>query len=93
MTQEEKELLLNEMIINNEKLNVMIEMACKDDRLISRETWWRHYYKRVTIDAITAWGGRCLVCDAANPSNKSIRCDIMNDRYCPCEYNQCLKYK
>jgi hypothetical protein len=34
-----------------------------------------------------------LVCDAGTPSNKSIRCDMMHDRDCPCKYNQCLKYK
>ena len=62
--------------------------------LLLRETWWRRYYKRVTLDEKTTWGGRCMVCDAGTPpSNKGIRCDIMRDRYCPCKYNQCLKYK
>ena len=58
-----------------------------------RETWWRRYYKRITLDEKTTWGGRCLVCDAGTRSNKSIRCDIAHDRDCPCKYNQCLKYK
>ena len=58
-----------------------------------RETWWRRYYKRVTLDEKTTCGGRCLVCDAGTPGNKSIKCDTMHDRDCPCEYNQCLKYK
>lgn len=47
-----------------------------------RETWWRHYYKRVTLDEKTTRRGRCLVCDAGTPSNKSIRCNIMHDRDC-----------
>lgn len=52
-----------------------------------RETWWRRYYKRITLDEKTTWGGRCLICDAID------RCDIMHDRDCPCKHNQCLKYK
>lgn len=59
-----------------------------------RETWWRRYYKRITLDEKITWSGRCLVCDAGTPNNnKSIRCDIIHDRDCPCKYNQCLKYK
>ena len=58
-----------------------------------RETWWRRYYKRVTLDEKTTWGGRCLVCDAGIMDTKNIRCDVTHDRDCPCKYNQCLKYK
>ncbi len=61
--------------------------------LLQRETWWRRYYKRVTLDKETTWRGRCLVCDAGTPNYKSIRCDVRYNRACPCKYNQCLKYK
>lgn len=60
---------------------------------IKRETWWRRYYKRVNLDKPTTWGGGCLVCHAGTHGNKSIRCDIMKGRDCPCKYNQCLKLK
>lgn len=58
-----------------------------------REIWWRRYYKRVTIDEKPIFMGNCLHCDAGTANNKSIRCDIMHDRACPCKHNQCLKYK
>lgn len=58
-----------------------------------RETWWRRYYKRITLDEKTTCGSRCLFCDAGTPSNKNIRCDMLLDRDCPCKYNQCLKRK
>lgn len=58
-----------------------------------RETCWRRYYKRVTLDEKIICGARCLVCDAGTSNNKSIRCDIIHDRDCPCKYNQCLKFK
>lgn len=58
---------------------------------IKRETWWRCYYKRVNLDKATTWGGRCLVCHAS--MNKSIQCDIIRGRECPCKYNQCLKLR
>ena len=61
--------------------------------LLQRETWWRRYYKRVTLDKKQISGGRCLVCDAGIPRNKSSICNKMRGRDCPCEYNQCLKYK
>lgn len=61
--------------------------------LIKKETWWRPYYKRVTLDKETTWGGRCLVCHAGTPKNHNIQCDILKGRDCPCKYNQCLKLK
>ena len=60
---------------------------------VLRETWWRRYYKRVTLDDKTAWCGRCLVCDAGTSSNKGIGCNTMRDRDCPCKWNKCLKLK
>ena len=60
---------------------------------IKRETWWRPYYKRVNLEEPTTWSGRCLVCHAGTPENKSIRCDIIKGRECPCKHNQCLKLK
>ena len=60
---------------------------------VLRETWWRRYYKRVTLDEYEAKNGKCLVCHAGTPEDKNIRCDVMHDRDCPCKYNQCLKYK
>ena len=60
---------------------------------IKKETWWRPYYKRITLDEKTTWGGRCLVCHAGTPENHNIRCDMLKGRDCPCKYNQCLKLK
>lgn len=60
---------------------------------IKKETWWRPYYKRITLDEKTTWGGRCLVCHAGTPENPKIRCDMLKGRDCPCKYNQCLKHK
>jgi len=71
-----------------------MKLLIKLVKWFQRETWWRHYYKRVTLDEKTTWGGRCLVCDAGTPpSNRGIQCDIKHNRECPCNYNQCLKYK
>lgn len=58
-----------------------------------RETWWRRYYKRVTLDEKTTWGGRCLVCDAGVYANDIPRCNIKENRDCPCKMNQCLTRK
>ena len=69
-----------------------MELLVKLIDWVKKETWWRPYYKRVTIDE-TTWGGKCLQCHAGTPENKSIRCSIIDDRDCPCKYNQCLKLK
>lgn len=60
---------------------------------IKKETWWRLYYNRITLDEKTTWGGRCLVCHAGTHGNHNIRCDMLKGRDCPCKYNQCLKLK
>lgn len=60
---------------------------------IKKETWWRRYYKRITLDEETTWGGRCLQCHAGTPENIYIRCSVIDGRDCPCKYNQCLKLK
>ena len=61
---------------------------------IKKEVWWRPYYKRVSLDEKEIWKGRCLSCHAGIPKNKSsIRCGKKEGRYCPCNYNQCLKLK
>lgn len=57
-----------------------------------RETWWRRYYKRITLDEKIPWNGRCMVCDAGIYAKDIPRCNIKEGRYCPCKYNQCLKY-
>lgn len=59
---------------------------------IRKETWWRPYYKRVTLDEKTAWGGRCLQCHAGSTEDDSIRCNVIDNK-CPCKWNQCLKLK
>ncbi len=70
-----------------------MELLVKMIDWFQRETWWRRYYKRVTLDDKTAWGGRCLQCHAGTPEDHNIRCDMLNGRNCPCKYNQCLKLK
>ena len=60
---------------------------------IKKETWWRPYYKRVTLDGESTWGGRCLVCHAGTLKNHNIQCNMLKGKDCPCEYNQCLKLK
>ena len=57
---------------------------------VKRETWWRHYYQRITLLDKVAWRGKCLVCSAATGE---LRCDISKERKCPCKWNQCLKLK
>lgn len=63
---------------------------------IKKETWWRPYYKRITLDGKTTREGRCLVCHAGyinTPANPNTRCNMLKGRDCPCKYNQCLKLK
>ncbi len=60
---------------------------------IKKETWWRPYYRRVTLDKHQTWGGRCLHCHAGTPEDPSIQCNIIMGRNCPCKDNQCLKLK
>lgn len=57
---------------------------------IKKETWWRKYYKRVQISEFVS---KCDVCVAGTIPIKSMRCDIMKGRYCPCKSNQCLQLK
>jgi hypothetical protein len=75
------------------KYVVTMEWLIKMIDWFQRETWWRRYYKRITLDEKTTWRGRCLVCDAGTPINKNIMCNMVRGRDCPCKYNQCLKFK
>lgn len=56
---------------------------------IKKETWWRPYYKRVTLDEKKIKHGRCLTCDAGIFSGCIPVCSFKG-RDCPCKYNQCL---
>jgi len=60
---------------------------------IKRKTWWRKYYKIVTLSDIDAWHGRCTFCDASLTHLTDIpRCNA-SDKECPCKWNQCLTRK
>ena len=56
---------------------------------IKRKTWWRRFYKRITLPAKYVWNGRCLKCDAATGEPQC----FLKWHKCPCKWNQCLKYK
>lgn len=70
-----------------------MERIVKLIRFIKRETWWRPYYHRVTLDEYMSHGDKCLLCHAGTPGDDSIRCDILKGRDCPCKDNQYLKFK
>lgn len=57
---------------------------------IEKETWWRPYYKRITLDEEETWGGICIQCHAATGEHQ---CNILKGCDCPCKWNQCLKSK
>ena len=57
---------------------------------IERETWWRRRYKRITLPTPLVLKGACLECSAATGE---LQCNALKRRKCPCEWNQCLKYK
>lgn len=61
--------------------------------LFHRKTWWRKYYKKVTLSETDWWHGRCVPCDAGTPIGGIPSCSEKDKRNCPCEYNQCLKRK
>jgi len=48
---------------------------------------WRLQFKKIKFYATTMFGGRCIDCDAGNPS-----AECSDFGYgCPCDYNQHLK--
>ena len=58
---------------------------------LERETWWRGRYKRITLpDSKVSGNNSCIECSAATGE---LQCNILKGRECPCEWNQCLKYK
>lgn len=61
---------------------------------IKKETWWRKYYKRVTFEKTTTRASeKCDSCEAGDILPKSMRCNLIMGRDCPCKDNQYLKYK
>lgn len=69
-----------------------MKLLIKITNWIKKETWWRRYYKRVTLDEKSTWNGRCIQCHAGD-STSIIRCSLTGGRECPCKYNQCLRRK
>ena len=54
---------------------------------IERETWWRKYYKRVTI---VDDGHKCMTCECADHYPT---CNLIQGMDCPCKENQRLIVK
>lgn len=51
---------------------------------IERETWWRRYYRRVTVEDE---GHKCMTCECADHYPT---CNLIRGRDCPCKENQRL---
>lgn len=67
------------------------ELTESEDEKIRKETWWRRYYKRITLDEKAISRGKCLSCDASIHKGGFPGCSWLRDRDCPCKINQCLK--
>ena len=58
-----------------------------------QKPWWKRYYKKVTLSEGDIWEGRCVHCDAGFSYEGFPGCSKINNRPCPCEYNQYLMRK
>lgn len=70
-------------------------MILKIKLWISKQLWWRFYYRKVKLTDKETKSGRCLLCHAAIRVNRYDNTPTCNywSHPCPCKWNECLNIK